>query len=131
MSATPRLLEIIDAINETGLSYLIMGGHAVRHYGVDRNTVDFDLHVSLADAPELEARLRQARLFSQQNLTEGVTWRRGDFRRFQIGTLANGREEWLEFWFRNHLLPPFPELYARREEVEEAGRRLPYCRCPI
>ena len=130
MSATPRLLEIVDALTEAGIAFLIMGGHAVRHYGVDRNTLDFDFHVSLTDADELPARLQRTRLCSQQGLTEGVGWRRRDFRRFQIGVLPTGGEEWLEFWFRNHLLAPFTELHRRREEVEEGGRRLPYLALP-
>ena len=74
-----------------------MGGHAVRHYGVDRNTFDFS--ISLEDAAELQPRLERTRLFSRQGLTEGAGRRRADFRRFQIGVLQTGREEWLKFWF--------------------------------
>ncbi len=44
--------------------------------------------------------------------------------------LPTGKEDWLEFWFRNHLLAPFPELYARREETEDGGRRLGYLSLP-
>ena len=106
MSPTARLLEVTDALTEAGLQLLIMGGHAVRHYGVDRNTFDFDFHVSADSAGQLEDRLRRTRLFSGGELKEGVSWRRDDFRRFQIGVLPNDREEWLEFWFRNHLLAP-------------------------
>ncbi|MGH8245941.1 MAG: hypothetical protein ACREUU_05860 [Gammaproteobacteria bacterium] len=130
MSPTPRLLEIADALVEAGIVFLIMGGHAVRHYGVDRNTLDFDFHVSMNDAPDLQARLERTRLFSGQRLIEGAGWRRADFRRFQIGALPTAQEEWLEFWFRNHLLAPFPELYGRREAVEEAGRQLSYLSLP-
>ena len=53
VSPTARLLEVTDALAEAGLTFLIMGGHAVRHYGVERNTFDFDFHVS---APDLEVR---------------------------------------------------------------------------
>ena len=130
MSATPRLLEITDALAEAGIACLIMGGHAVRHYGVDRNTFDFDFTISLNDAPELQQRLERTRQFAKQRLTEGIGWRRADFCRFQIGVLPSGNEEWLEFWFRNHLLAPFQELYERREEVEEGGRRLRYLGLP-
>ena len=125
MKATARLLEVTDALTETGFPFLIMGGHAVRHYGIDRNTFDFDFHVS-AGAHELESRLRRTRLFGHGELKEGVSWRPDDLRRFQIGVLPDGREEWLEFWFRNHLLAPFSELFARREEAEEHGCRLSY-----
>ncbi len=123
MNAAPRLLEITDALIEAGINFLIMGGHAVRHYGLDRNTVDFDFHVSLTDAPELERRLRRTRFFSREQLTEGVSWRRADFRRFQIGVLPSGREEWLEFWFRNHLLAPFPEISRGRSPIAIAPAR--------
>jgi hypothetical protein len=43
-----------------------------------------------------------------------------------IGRLADGREEWLEFWRRNHLLPPFDELHARREEGAYGGKVVPF-----
>jgi hypothetical protein len=46
------------------------------------------------------------------------------FRRFQIGRLADGREEWLEFWKANHLLAPFPDLLARSEVGEYGGRAI-------
>ena len=101
-----------------------MGGHAVRYYGIDRQTFDFDFRLSAEDAPELVNRLRRTRLFSDALLTESQSWRGADFQRFQIGVLLNGKEEWLECWFRNHLLAPFSEAYARRETAEIEGRRL-------
>src|SRR5439155_15098597 len=93
VSFTARLLEVTDALTEAGLQLLIMGGYVVRHYGVDRNTFDFDFHVSADSAGQLEDRLRRTRLFSGGELKEGVSWRRDDFRRFQIGVLPNDREE--------------------------------------
>src|SRR5438445_329061 len=107
-----------------------MGGHAVRYYGVDRNTFDFDFHIRAEDAPGLTERLRGARLFRFGQLIEGPTWRVQDFRRYQIGVLPNGKEEWLEFWLRGHLLAPFPQLYQRREEAEAEGRTLSYLALP-
>jgi hypothetical protein len=130
VSPTARLLEVTDVLTEAGLQLLIMGGHAVRHYGVDRNTFDFDFHVSADSAGQLEDQLRRTRLFSGGELKEGVSWRPDDFRRFQIGVLPNGREEWLEFWLRNHLLAPFPQLFERREEALESGRRLCFLSLP-
>jgi hypothetical protein len=130
VSVAPRLLEITGALAEAGISYLIMGGHAIRHYGVERNTLDFDFTISMKDAANLQARLERTRPFAGRQLIEGVSWRRADFRRFQIGVLPSGGEEWLEFWFRNHLLAPFGELYARREESEEGGQRLSYLALP-
>jgi hypothetical protein len=49
---------------------------------------------------------------------------------FQIGRLPDGREEWLEFWRENHLLPPFVHLLARREEGEYGGHILPFLSLP-
>jgi len=89
---------------------------AVRHYGLERLTVDFDFHLSLSAATAVAEKLRQTRLFCSALLREEAIWCGEDFRRFQIGVLPSGKEEWLEFWFRNHLLAPFEELYARREE---------------
>ena len=49
MNPEVRLGEVITALEAVGLKCLIMGGHAVRFYGVDRNTVDFDLHLALVE----------------------------------------------------------------------------------
>jgi hypothetical protein len=50
----------------------------------------------------------------------------GRLRRFLLGRLPDGREEWLGFWRSNHLLPPFPDLYGRREEGQYGGRVLAF-----
>jgi hypothetical protein len=50
-----------------------------------------------------------------RNAREGPSWRPNDFVRFEIGKLPDGREEWLEFWVRNHLLPDYVELASRKE----------------
>jgi hypothetical protein len=42
----------------------------------------------------------------------------------------DGREEWLEFWSHHHLLPPFAELHAGREECEDGGRVLAFLSLP-
>jgi hypothetical protein len=129
VNAGARLIEIAAALTEAGVAHLIMGGHAVRHYGVERSTVDFDFHVSADRAGDLERRLRSTSRFAQAELGEGPSWRPGDFRRYRIGVLPGGRDEWIEFWFRNHLLPPFAELHARREESVEGGATL--CFLPL
>ena len=130
MNATARLLEVTRALSEGKLRHLIMGGHAVRHFGVDRNTFDFDFHLSSADAEDLEARLRRTPLFATSDLQEAISWRRGDFRRFKIGILPNGKEEWLEFWLRNHLLPPFDELFSRCEIIVQDSCHLRFLSLP-
>jgi hypothetical protein len=126
VNSESRLAQIISELEAVGLNSLIMGGHAVRFYGVDRNTVDFDLHLAPDGWDELPEKLSQATLLAGKALVEGPSWRPNAFRRFQIGTLPSGREEWLEFWRENHLLAPFAELFSRREQGVYGSRVLPF-----
>jgi hypothetical protein len=125
-----RLAEIVTALEQVGLTVLVMGGHAVRYYGLDRNTIDYDLHLSPADWDDLDSRLNRSSLAVGQTLTEGPSWRPGSFRRFLLGQLPDGRDEWLEFWRANHLLPPFAELHGRREQGSYGGRILSFLSLP-
>lgn len=126
MSSETRLADIVAALEVAGLKCLVMGGHAVRFYGLDRNTNDFDLHLAPENWDELTHRLRQTSLFGGQSPIEGPSWRPNVFRRFQVGVLASGREEWLEFWKHNHLLSPFGELFLRRQVGRYGDRDLPF-----
>jgi hypothetical protein len=122
VTSAERLAAIYAELVHRGVPSLVMGGHAVRYYGVDRNTVDYDFHVAL-NAHEwigLLDRLRDSPLFT--DIREAASWRPEDFRRFVVGRLVDGREELLECWRRNHLLAPFPELVSRREEGIYGGR---------
>jgi hypothetical protein len=121
-----RLLAIADTLDEVSIPFLVMGGHAVRHYGLERQTLDFDFHASLSAAENIFERLANSSLFRNSLFREEPTWRGKDFRRFQIGVLAGGKEEWMEFWFRNHLLPAFNELYSRRETAFLERRNINY-----
>jgi hypothetical protein len=121
-----RLAQVAAALDSVGLSYLVMGGHAVRFYGISRNTIDYDLHVSPQDWDNLPERLGQTPLFAGRPPFEGPTWRPLEFRRFRLGQLDDGRDEWLEFWHHNHLLAPFAELSQRCERGEYGGRVLPF-----
>jgi len=121
-----RLAAIAAVLEGGGLPFLVMGGHAVRFYGLRRDTADFDLYLSIDRWDHLFNVLRQAAQFAGQLVDEGPSWRREAFRRFQIGTLPSGVPEWLEVWRFNHLLPPFTELYGRREEGLYGGRLLPF-----
>lgn len=113
-SAEQRLAVIYAEIRRLGLSALVMGGHAVRFYGVDRSTIDYDLAIALDAAGwnDFARILAASPLFAAAR--EGHSWRPPDFRRFEIGSLPDGRPERLEFWRRNHLLAPFAELDARK-----------------
>lgn len=130
MNSDERLASILSALDELGWSYLVMGGHAARYYGVSRNTADYDLCISLTNLLDMEAALRGIPLFAQSGVVEGPSWRPHDFRRFCIGRLTDGREEWLEFWRHNHLLAPFSELDARRENGMYGGRSVPFLALP-
>jgi hypothetical protein len=121
-----RLAEIFSALETAGLTCLIMGGHAVRFYGLDRNTVDFDLRLAPDCWEDLPHKLSQTPLFAGRPVIEGQTWRPEGFRRFQSGTLPNGREEWLEFWRENHLLAPFSEQFSRRVQGTYGGQTLSF-----
>jgi hypothetical protein len=79
---------------------------------------------------ELADRLARTGLFPGGGLVEGHSWRPGAFRRFRVGTLADSQEEWLEFWRANHLLDPFPDLFARREAGAYGGREIYFLSLP-
>jgi hypothetical protein len=125
-----RLAAIVTALEAVGLSCLVMGGHAVRFYGLQRHTNDFDLTLAPDGWDDLAGRLARTGLFPGPGPVEGNSWRPGAFRRFLLGNLPDGQEEWLEFWRGNHLLAPFPELFARREVGSYGGRNLPFLSLP-
>ncbi len=122
MNLEARLADVVCALEQVGVASLVMGGHAVRFYGLARSTNDFDLHVSSTEWGDLPDRIARSSLFAGQPVIEGHSWRPGTFRRFQIGTLDDGREEWLEFWKENHLLAPHSELVSRSERGSYSGR---------
>ena len=130
MNPDARLAEIVATLEAVGLNCLVMGGHAVRFYGVDRNTADFDLHLAPDCWDDLPHALGRAPLFAGEQPVEGPSWRPNAFRRFQIGVLPSGREEWLEFWRENHLLAPFSELFSRRQQGVYGGRTLSFLALP-
>lgn len=130
MNTDFRLAEVVTALEQVNIDSLVMGGHAVRYYGLNRNTADFDLHIAPDAWDELGSRLARASLFAGKPVQEGPSWRPGKFRRFQIGRLFDGREEWLECWRTNHLLPPFPDLLARSEMGIYGGRPLYFLSLP-
>jgi hypothetical protein len=75
--------------------------------------VDFDLVTSVTSPEELRSRLPV--ILGQTAIRPEPVWRRRDFARFEIGKLPDGREEWLEFRLRNHLLEDFATLKTRAE----------------
>lgn len=126
MTPDVRVAEVFSQLEGVGISCVVMGGHAVRFYGLARNTNDVDLHISADQWDDLSARLARMSLFGSQAVREGPSWRPNAFRRFQIGTLPDGREEWLEFWRQNHLLAPHDELRARAERGLYGGREVAF-----
>jgi hypothetical protein len=119
-----RLASVVMVLETVGISCLVMGGHAIRFYGLQRYTNDFDLTLGPDGWDDLASKLANSGLFQDGSLAEGPSWRPGAFRRFRLGTLADGQEEWLEFWRENHLLDPFSELFLRREVGVYGGREL-------
>src|SRR5262249_12652692 len=93
-------------------------------YGIDRRTIDFDFQVAInrGQWPELAHQLAASGRLAL--CVEGPSWRPEDFRRFVIGTLPDGREERIEFWRANHLLPAFEDAWSRREERLYGGRKI-------
>src|SRR5262249_11446188 len=126
VNAPNRLGDIVSALDRLGILCLVMGGHAVRYYGVRRNTIDYYLYVTLENWSSLDEILRRDLFLAGCGFSEGPSWRPAVFRRFVIGRLPDGREEWLEFWYRNHLLAPFTEMYQRREQGFYGGREISF-----
>lgn len=130
MNVVEHLTEIVSALSELKVPHLVMGGHAVRYYGFNRETTDHDLHVPPVVGEHLTEILSQTTLFVAKPPTEAVTWRGEDFRRFVLGSLPDGKEELLEFWIRNHLLDDFEKLYQRREEGPYGGVTVSFLSLP-
>ena len=130
MTPDRKLAEVVTALEAVGVRSLVMGGHAVRYYGLDRITDDFDLHLAPDCWDDLAERMARSDWLRGRNPVEFASWRAAAFRRFQIGVLPSGREEWLEFWKGNHLLPPFETVYARREAGPYGGRACDFLALP-
>jgi hypothetical protein len=128
MTSEQRLAQLVGELETAGVDALVMGGQAVRYYGVDRNTIDFDFVTAAVSVTDLGHRIARSPLFA--HATQGPSWRPHDFTRFQIGVLPDGREEWLEFWLHNHLLPPFEELRGRCERGVYGGREIAFLSLP-
>jgi len=130
MNVVQHLTEIVAALNELKVRHLVMGGHAVRYYGFNRDTTDHDLHIPAAAGEQLSAILSKTTLFAAGIPVEAATWRGADFRRFVLGVLPDGKEELLEFWIHNHLLDEFESLYQRREEGYYGGIKVAFLSLP-
>ena len=87
MNPEERLTVVVAALESVGLSCLVMGGHAVRYYGLQRHTNDFDLTLAPEGWDDLVGRLARTGLFPGIGPVEGNSWRPGAFRRFLAGTL--------------------------------------------
>lgn len=130
MTPEERLAAIVTALESVGVSCLVMGGHAVRFYGLHRHTNDFDLHIAPSPWDDLVERLARCPLFQPGGVAEGPSWRTHAFKRFRIGALPDGADEWLEFWRENHLLAPHAELVARAQTGMYGGREVTFLGLP-
>lgn len=126
MTPDERLAMVVSTLESIGVSTLVMGGHAVRFYGLLRNTNDFDLHVAPDTWDDLGDRLRKCSAFAPFPVTEGPSWRTHAFKRFAIGKLPDGSDEWLEFWRENHLLDSFAKLQSRSRLGHYGGRSIAF-----
>lgn len=124
MTPDQRLARIVQLLKKAGVDSLVMGGHAVRYYGVDRSTMDFDLVTSVNSPDALRLKLKA--VDELRGAREEPVWRHTDVARFEIGKLADGRAEYLEFWLRNHLLADFSELKACAEIGQYGGEAIPF-----
>lgn len=124
MNPEQKLAEIVISLRGAGIDSLVMGGHAARYYGIDRNTIDYDLVTSLTSPEDLRQRLPAIDNFREAR--PAPAWRHRDFARFEIGRLPDGREEYLEFWLRNHLLGDFVQLKQRSEIGVYGGHSIPF-----
>jgi hypothetical protein len=123
-AADQRLAQLAEELQSVGLESLVMGGHAVRYYGVDRNTIDYDFCTAATSVREVKDRLLRSDILRPAK--EGPSWRPEDFARFEVGRLPDGREEWLEVWLHNHLLPDFAQLRSRQERGTYGGREVAF-----
>ncbi len=64
MNPEQRLAAIVVALRSAGLACLVMGGHAARYYGIQRTTIDFDLHLAPDCWDTLSDRLAALPLFA-------------------------------------------------------------------
>lgn len=55
MTPDERLAGIVTTLESVGLTCLVMGGHAVRSYSLQRNSIDFDLYLVLHSSVNIEA----------------------------------------------------------------------------
>lgn len=79
MRLDDRLAALYAAVRGLGLPALVMGGHAVRFYGIDRTTVDYDLHVVVDNATwgRLGDVLSRSPLLASGPVAEGPSWASG------------------------------------------------------
>ena len=106
MTSEERLGTLYAAIRTLGFPALVMGGHAARFYGIDRTTIDYDLHVIVEDAAwnRFGDELQRSPLFTSAPLVEGPSWRPAEFN-ISIATIQRLSDE------------------ARSEAAKKRGRR--------
>ena len=67
MTSDTRLADVVAELETVGISCLVMGGHAVRYYGLARNTNDADLPAATLHLALVEIVRRRYIAFRKDN----------------------------------------------------------------
>ncbi len=115
-------LDLLEALQQTGVEFLIIGAHALSVHGVTRATGDLDIVVATT-AHNAERLVQALNLFGARLSEHGISaadFRRADMvyqmglppRRIDVLTSIDGCR--------------FEDAWAARVHVEVAGRQLPF-----
>jgi hypothetical protein len=89
-----RLAAIVAALESVGLCCLVLGGHAVRFYGLRRHTNDFDLTLAPDGWDDLADRLARTGLFAGAGPVEGHTAKRKALEACEVDRSAHPDPIW-------------------------------------
>jgi hypothetical protein len=109
---------LFETLNQAGVRYLLIGGHAVRLSGLPRHTLDWDLFIPARDADNLD-RLNRA-LAENLDLPVVPLGPRGE------AFVQTYRTRWgvVQFHLGDAGLPPFDEAERRAVVRQEGGESI-------
>ncbi len=105
-----------------GVEFLLIGGHAVNHYGYSRATIDVDFMIASSHADAVRTAMRSAG-FTNISQTDNVVFfnhpaipHRVDFLQVDAETLRSlvGRASRIEYGGQSLLVPSLPDLIAMK-----------------